>query len=259
MQTGNPADIRRRHSKRQQKRRRQQLIRRTIFLTFLSAVLLCIIIFGTPLLNIRNVSISGNLKISDDQLAPIAEQLNGRNLLLTGKGSVKKQLYAFAYTDDVSVKRKLFPPSVVIEISEREPMAYLAHNSQFVVVDETARILEVTSISPEIPEIVGLKLTSSNQGEIISLDDNSKLKTVINTFSDFKKSGLLAGVTRISFEDMDNITFNYENRLDGICGPYVDFKRKLGLFREVITSNQLTDKSRGTIDLSKTGHATYRP
>lgn len=259
MKAGSTVDIRRRHTKRQQKRRRQQLIRRTITISTLSVILLCIILFATPLLHIRGVSISGNIKISTEELQPIAESLSGRNLLLTGKKGVKKMFLGFPYTDDISVNKKLFPPSLIIEIEEREPAICLMHNQEFVVADATGRILEVTSSKPEMPELIGLKLTSSNAGETLSLDDNSKLKTVVNILESFKKSGLLTGITKISLEDMDNIIFNYENRIDGICGPYVDFNRKLGLFREAITSNQLTEKSRGTIDLTKTGHAVYRP
>ena len=52
----------------------------------------------------------------------------------------------------------------------------------------------------ELPELSGLRLTSANVGEIISLDDNSKLKTVISVLENFRKSGLIAGVTVISFE-----------------------------------------------------------
>lgn len=259
MKTGSTVDIRRRHTKRQQKRRRQQLIRRTVTISTLSVILLSIILFATPLLDIRGVNISGNIKITSEELQPIAEGLNGRNLLLTGKKRVKKMFLSFPYADDISVNKNLFPPSLIIEIEEREPAICLMHNQEFVIADATGRILEVTSTKPEMPEIIGLKLTSSNQGETLSLDDNSKLKTVINILESFKKSGLLTGITKISLEDMDNITFNYENRIDGICGPYVDFNRKLGLFREAITSNQLTEKSRGTIDLTKTGHAVYRP
>ena len=106
---------------------------------------------------------------------------------------------------------------------------------------------------------MGLRLTSANAGEIISLDDNSTLKTVISALEAFKKSGLMSGINKIDFSDFENITFNYENRIDGICGPYVDFSRKLSLFREAITSNKLTEHSRGTINLSRTGRAVYTP
>ncbi len=259
MQTTKVNDIKKRHSKRQLKRRRQQLIRRTITLTTLSLILLSIIIFLTPLLHVRGVEIVGNSKIATSELEPIAESLKGRNLLLTGKKDVMKEMSVFAYIDNISVDKKLFPPSVTVEISECIPAAVLVHNSSLVIIDASGKILETGAEKPEVAEVSGLKLTSANPGEIISLDDNAKRETVLDVLSDFKKSGLLSGVTKISFEDIDNITFNYENRIDGICGPYVDFGRKLSLFREAITSNKLTENSRGTIDLTKTGKAVYTP
>ena len=251
--------LQKRHSKRQQQRRRAQLIRRGIFFTLLGVIFLCIIIFATPLFNIRSIEISGNAVIETAQLEQKLSDVLGSNLFLTSSGNIENSVKSFAYADSVSVKRRFLPPSVSIEITECIPAAYLLYNNSFVTIDISGKILEVNDKKAELPEITGLRLTSANVGEIISLDDNSKLKTVISVLENFRKSGLISGVTVISFEDINNITFNYENRLDGICGSYVDFSRKLSLFREAITSNKLTENSRGTIDLTKTGKAVYTP
>ena len=251
--------LQKRHSKRQQQRRRAQLIRRGFFFALLAVIFLCIIIFATPLFNIQNIEISGNSVIETAQIEQRLGSVVGSNLFLTSKGNIEDSVMSFAYADSVSVKRGLFPPTVSIEITECVPAAYLLYNSSFVTIDINGKILEVNDKKSELPELSGLRLTSANVGEIISLDDNSKLKTVISVLENFRKSGLIAGVTVISFEDMNNITFNYENRIDGICGSYVDFSRKLSLFREAITSNKLTENSRGTIDLTKTGKAVYTP
>lgn len=251
--------LQKRHSRRQQQRRRAKLIRRGISLGLLAVIFLCIIIFFTPLFNIQSVQISGNSVIETAELEQRLSGTVGSNLFLTRRSSIENIVMSFAYADKVSVKRRLFPPSVSIEITECIPVAYLLYNNSFVTVDINGKILEVSDKKAELPELSGLRLTSANIGEIISLDDNSKLKTVISVLESFRKSGLISGVTVISFEDIDNITFNYENRIDGICGPYVDFSRKLSLFREAITSNKLTENSRGTIDLTKTGKAVYTP
>ncbi len=251
--------IRKRHSKRQQKRRRQQLIRRYTFFTVLAVIFLCVIIFLTPIFDIRAVNVEGNVMISTDDLNSALGEYMGKNLLLTSKGDVRRTLQGFAYADKISLKKGIFPPSVTVQIEECQPAVYLMHGKSFVTIDKTAKILEVSEAKPEFGELIGLKLTSANVGETLSLDDNSKLKTVVSMLEDFQRSGLLSGVTKISMENMDSITFNYESRIDALCGPYVDFKRKLGLFREAITSNKLTENSRGTIDLTKTGKAVYTP
>ncbi len=259
MQDKRQTDIRNRHSKRQLKRRRQQLARRTIFLGSLSLILLLSIIFFTPIFNIRSVAVEGNSIIETDALLDALTSLDGENLLLTSKRDAKKVLDAFAYIDKVTVKKGLFPPSVTVVIDECKPACYLMHSKSFVVIDKTGKILDVTETKPEFTELTGLKLTSANEGENLSLDDNSKLKTVISMLADFEKSGLLSGVTKINMEDTNNILFNYENRLDAVCGAYSDFSRKLALFREAITSNSFTPNTRGTINLTKSGKAVYTP
>ncbi len=248
-----------RHSRRQKKRRRAQLIRRFISFGLLGVILLCIILFFTPILNIRNVSITGNSKIDTAQIEQSLGMVVGENLLLTRTNKIEDAILSFPYAETVTVKRKLIPPSIIIEIVECEPIAYIIHNKTFVIVNVNGKILEVTDQKPELMELTGLKLTSSNAGEIISLDDNGKLKSVLDVLATFRKSGLMDGVTVINFEDMDNLTFNYQNRIDGICGSTSDLSHKLSLFREAITSNRLTENSRGTIDLTQTGYARYRP
>lgn len=251
--------LQKRHIRRQQQRRRAMMIRRVTSVSLLSAIVLCIIIFFTPLFAIRSVQISGNSII---ETATLEERLNtfvGSNLFTTRKSSIRKSVMDFAYAESVSIKRKLIPPSLIVEITERTPIANLLYNNSYVTIDMTGKILEVGDKNAELPEILGLRLTSANPGELISLDDNSKFKTVIAALEAFRKSGLISGITTINFTDLEEISFNYENRIDGICGPYVDFSRKLSLFREAITSNRLTENSRGTIDLTKTGRAVYTP
>lgn len=251
--------IQKRHTKRQQKRIRAKKIRRMIFYTSLVTVLLCIIIFFTPLLSIRSINVSGNFRIESTELYQSLDIYTSQNLFLTRKGNVRKRILAFPYVESVSVKKKLFPPSLEIELQERESICVIPYNNAYAYIDGSGRILELADRRNDLCEINGLRLTSANPGETISLDDNSGLKTVLQALSAFKKSGLMSGITKIDFSDLENITFNYENRIDGVCGPYVDFSRKLSLFREAITSNKLTEHSRGTINLSRTGRAVYTP
>ena len=51
----------------------------------------------------------------------------------------------------------------------------------------------------------------------------------------------------------------YQDRINGLCGTQLDLGRKLSLFRETILSNNISDKAKGTIDLTVTGKAVYTP
>jgi len=63
----------------------------------------------------------------------------------------------------------------------------------------------------------------------------------------------------MSFEDMTNITFNYQSRIDVICGTHKDFEKKINLFKEGVSPNMMSPSARGTIDLSTTGRVIYTP
>ena len=82
---------------------------------------------------------------------------------------------------------------------------------------------------------------------------------MVMCLEEMKKIGILGGVRTISVADAGNITFNYEDRLDAICGSSVDLEKKLGYFKSAANSNRLTENSRGTIDLTTTGKAIYSP
>ncbi len=251
--------IQKRHLDRQRQRRKQQLRRRIISVSLLSAIVICIVVFLTPLFNIRAINTEGNSKVSTEELSQALSSFLGDNILTTSAKDAKKALASFSYIEAVKVKKSFFPPSVTVIVTEGKPAVYMMHQKSFVVIDKDGKILEVASQKPECTEVTGLRLTSANEGETLSLYDNAKLKTVLGILNSFERSGLLSGVTKINLENLDSISFNYQSRLDAFCGPYVDFDRKLGLFREAVNSASFTENTRGTLDMTKTGKAVYTP
>lgn len=252
--------IQARHDERRQKRIRQQRIRRYTFFTVLGIIAILIVMFFTPLFNIKTVDIVGNNKLSVEEISSQIGDLTGRNLFSTRKRTIKKKLTEFAYTEKVSVKKKPFPPTLTVEITEREPVVQVEFDETYIVIDKDGRVLEKATEKLENVAICsGLKIISSNEGDIISLKEEEVQKNIIACIGSMEKADIIKDITTISFEDMTNISFNYQSRLDVICGTHIDFQRKLELFKEAVNSNKLTQNSRGTINLSTTGKAIYTP
>ena len=249
-----------RHNKRRQKRIREQKIRRYTFFAVLGIIAVLIVMFLTPVFNIKTVNVVGNNKLSQEVIYEQIGDLTGRNLFSTRKRSIKKKLSEFAYTEKVEVKKKPFPPSIVVEITERIPAVQISYAESYIVIDKDGRILEKAAEKQEgIAVCEGLKVASANEGEFISLKKEETQKIVIGCIEYMQKADIIKDITLMSFEDMTNITFNYQSRLDVICGTHIDFKRKLDLFKEAVNSNKLTQNSRGTINLATTGKAIYTP
>ena len=252
-------NIQARHDERRQKRIREQRIRRYTFFGVLAIIAILIVMFFTPLFNIRSVEITGNNKLTNEQIIVEVGELEGKNLFSTG-GGIKKKLKKYAYVENVSVKKKIFPPTLTIEVAERLPAIQFEYAESYMVLDSEGRVLEKRNEKLEnVAVCEGLKVVSANEGEFVSLKDSETQKIIFECIQNMKKADIINDITVMSFVDMTNITFNYQSRLDVICGTHIDFSRKLSLFKEAVNSNKLTQNSRGTINLATTGKAIYTP
>lgn len=253
-------DIQRRHRKRRQQRIREQKIRRFIFFTVIAAILISVIVFFTPIFNIKSVSVIGNERVSTEQVLEKTGDVIGENLFTLRKGAISKGLLEYAYIEKVTVRKKPFPPTLILDIKECKPATQIEYAESYIAIDKTGKILEKSTEKLEGMSVAkGIKILTANEGENIAFKDDEAKKIVLGCIQAMDKADILRDVVTMSFEDMTNITFNYQSRLDVICGTHVDFQRKLALFNEAINSNNLTENSRGTINLSTPGKAIYRP
>lgn len=252
--------IQARHDKRRQKRIREQKIRRCTFFAVLGAIAILAVMFFTPFFNIKSVQINGLNRLSNETITEQIGNITGKNLFRTSKRSVKNKLYKLAYTQKVTVKKKPFPPTVIINIEECVPICQTEYLNQFVTFDKDGKVLEKTAEKQEgIAVLEGIAPVSANEGEPIVFKDEDTQKIIMSCIGYMQKADIIKDITAVSFADMTNITFNYQNRLDAICGTHIDFQRKLALFKEAVNSSKLTENSRGTINLSTTGKAIYTP
>lgn len=252
--------IKARHDERRKKRIKEQKMRRAAFFSFIALIAVLAVMFFTPLFNIKNVQISGNSRISNEEIMSTVGEIEGKNLFSYRKSKIRNRLHKLSYAEKVSVKKKLLPPSIEIDIKESTPAFQAEYAGGFTVVDKSGKVLEQASEKLEgVPIMQGVLITSAKEGDSVVLKDTEAQKIIMSCIENMEKAGIIDGITVMSFEDMTNITFNYQNRLDVICGTHIDFQRKLALFKEAVNSNKLTENSRGTINLSTTGKAIYTP
>lgn len=234
--------------------------RRIIFFSVLGLILMSIIIFFTPLFNIKNINITGNVKIETAQLKQIIGSVEEENLFRLNTKKIIKNIKTLPYVNDVNIKKKVFPVGINVEVTECMPVGYVQNNENYIILDRDFKVLEIIDTPAEnTAQILGIVATSSTEGAIITTDDVQKLTTVTEIFGKLIDEEIISKIGTISFEDMNNITFTYENRLDVICGSVVDFSKKIEMFKKAVTSSKLTENSRGTIDISISGKAIYTP
>ena len=252
--------IRRRHIERQKRRIRQMKRRRCVTVSVLIMIVFIIIIFFTPLFNIRRIEVIGNQKVSTTEIEGKLENCIGKNIFRYGTGTAENNIKSIPYVDTAKISKSFFSSKITATVTECIPAGFMEVGEKKVVVDKQLKVLEVVdSVETDIPKIEGVAVHDVNPGSVIALKNENSLKTVQLCINSIAAEGLLNGVKYISFEDSDNIKFNYQNRLDVVCGNTQNFEKKIKLFNQALNTEKLSDKSRGTIDLSVTGQAVYTP
>lgn len=260
--SGTAGSIRKRHTERQKRRIRMMKIRRTIFFAILFLTVVFIILFYTPIFNIRSVEIEGNQKVEISEILSSIGDIEGENLFRTKISALKKNISKIPYIETVQIKRIVLRPKLSVTVTECTEAAYTQTNDGYIIIDSSAKVLAKTDENNKpagIPEVSGLSPANITVGEKLVIEETDKFDILVKCLSEMKKIDILSGVKNISVADISNITFNYEDRLDAICGTSLDLEKKLGFFKSAVNSSRLTENSRGTIDLTTTGKAIYTP
>lgn len=253
-------NIRIRHSKRQKQRKMMMKRRRIIFFSTVGLILLSIILFFTPLFNIKNINITGNSKVETAEIKQIIGSVEEENLFRLRSKKIIADIKTVPYVEDVSIKKRIFPVGINVEVIECIPVGYIQNNESYIIFDKTFKVLEITDAPLEnVTEMLGIAVTSSQEGAVMTTDDSEKLSEISQVCARLIDEEIISKIGTINFEDMNNIKFTYENRLDVICGSVVDFSKKIGMFKKAVASSKLTENSRGTIDISISGKAIYTP
>lgn len=251
-------EIARRQNKRRKARRRRVMRVRAVTAALLGVVLIVILMFFTPLFNIRGVEISGNEAVSTEQIDAAIGSVEGVNLFKVNCSQIEDRIKETAYISEAKVGRKLIPPMLTVSVTESLPSGYFDHNGQYVVVDEECNILTTEEQKPsKIPEIAGF--TGYTDGQPLPEENSERIAAASEFMRCMNELGLLDKVDILSLDPITSITFTYDGRLEVLCGSSLDLELKLKMFKENIYSSELNERSRGTIDLSVTGKAVYAP
>lgn len=249
-----------RYQKQQKAKRLKRQRRRALLVLILSVTLVLVLMFMTPIFNIRTVTVDGNSLVSAEQFQEKLKPLIGENLFRTGSGKIRKTLKTIPYIDTVDVRKKIFPPTVKIVVTEYTPVAVLKTESNTLLVNAQLRVLSDSGEIPEtIPVVTGFSVSGYELGEIIETDESEKMAIISTALATLESTGIIGEIVEINVNDITDITMNYDNRITVLCGSEFDLDHKLRLFKETMTSNSLAENVRGTMDLKESGKALYTP
>lgn len=255
------ADRRRRLEEMRKKHRRRTARLRATAILFIAAAAAAVLLFMTPAFNIRQIELEGNNAVTKEQIQDKIGSLIGANLFRTSSENIRELMLEIPQIDDVTVSKTLFPPSVKVTISECSPAAYMLSSNKIIVINSELKVIDDSGFfsTDSIPSISGMSIHSYTLNERLSSDSAEKEDVLSVMLSTFESTGLLSKVTYISLDDLSNIKFNYDNRIECECGSSLEMERKIRMFAETLSSDSMDANSMGSMDLSTPGQAVYVP
>lgn len=240
------------NQRRMELQKRKKTFKKMIGL-FLLFVLCAVVAAFTPYFNIRRVNITGNSRVSVQEIEQASGIKTGANIFRVKLSSVQKRIQHISYVHSVRVKRE-FPNQISIEIEESQPVAAASYMGQYVLIDMYGKALEQETQEQmaEITDVViltGLEIKNYTLGEKIIVENERNLKIVLESLSELVHNSLIEQTTEIDLTDPDGVVYKMnEGKLSVLMGDAGDLSYRVKFLKEIL--NKLGGTPRGVIDFT---------
>ena len=200
-------------------KRRRKLIIKIIKWLMLIGIIIAGIIYAmlSPIFNIKNISVTGNSKISSATIISLSNLSIDQNIFNFRTSNIVDNIKQNAYIDKVEINRKL-PDEIEIIVNEREATYMLTLGNAYVYINNQGYILEVTATKGNYPLIVGYTTPEEQiqEGNRLNTDDLEKLSDILKIMetASSMESKLANIITQIDISDKSNyiLTLESENK-----------------------------------------------
>lgn len=193
--------------------------RKFIFKIIKTLVLIGIIIGGiiyamlSPIFNIKDITVSGNSKISSETIISLSGLKLEQNIFNFRTSQIVDSIKQNAYIDTVEINRS-FPDEVEINVTEREATFMLKYGNAYVYINNQGYMLEITSEAGDYPVITNYATPEEQikEGNRLCTEDLEKLNDVLRIMeAASSNNGEIRGlITQINIEDKSNYVLTLE-------------------------------------------------
>ncbi len=230
-----------------------------ILITLLLLVISAVVLFVTPLFNIRDIKVSGNERIAKAEIQIASGIRKNKNIFAINKHRAEKDIKAVGYIEDVKIKRKL-PGTIVIEVKEGTVSAFLDYGGMYAGINTKGQALcRVSKALPATgaPIVKGLGVIKAEVGQKVRLregkeDEYEVLEKLMETF---EKYALTPYITEIDVTKKDDIMFRYNGKLKIELGGLNDYDLKFNYIQAMLS--ELGADATGVINMESENY-TYR-
>lgn len=218
---------------RREKRRRKKA-RKKILVGLMLILMICIGLLFTPLFNLKEMEITGNKKVTTEEIIKKSGFVLSQNIFKFKLNTAGESIAKIPYINSVIIQRKL-PDKVEISVTECIPLAYVQSADGMVVVDKDGKVLEkkTEEITYVLPILFDFKFDKYVLGEKISENNNKKLQKTLEITKNLYNNNLIEDVLSIT-TTKGELYLNFRNGLKVIVGNEENIEGKLTMLKEVL-------------------------
>ncbi len=208
---------------------------------------------------IKFIAVNGANNVTEEEIIKLSSIYYGENIFRINKKNSMKSIFQNPYVKMIKIKRGI-PNRVVIDIIEREIMAYVPYVGSYLNIDEEGMILEINPAikRPDLPVVKGLKFETFKVGECLSIENKEQFSTTTMLIKEIKDAGMLNLVSEIDVSDLSNITLKIKEGLKANLGEADNMNYKIN-FAKSIVEDVKKQNLKGTIEMSHKGNPVFKP
>ncbi len=213
----------------------------------ISGVLLAVVIIMiSPLFDIKNINVTEMVAYSKNEICTIGDIKEGDNLFITAVTAAGK-LEGDPYFKNVDIDISL-PSTVSVNIEERRVRGYISYMGSYLYIDENGLVMDSkTNFKENLPVFTGLEFSKFKVGDILEVEREEVLETVVELTQIFTLYDALEKVDSVDVKDTGNITVT-SGGVKVRLGGRDDLDQKIRTMKEVLA--QIGEEERGTLDIS---------
>lgn len=189
-----------------------------------SVVVVGWLIYQSPLLQVRAVSVSG-AEIVDPAILAEVSGLKGQNIISVDTATAKGRLLSLSSIRDVSISRR-WPGRMSIRVEERRPWGYWQVKEQPYVIDEEGVVLDDVRPDEGAPTIFEL----DSERRLIAGDRvDADALTLSRQLVDSAPRALKRNVVGLEYSEHSGLTVEFDGGLRATFGDSRDLDYKLSV------------------------------
>lgn len=215
------------------KLKKNSFFKNSIFIPFIILITALIILAFSPLFDIKQLKIEGNLRLTENSIIKVSGIELNSNILRLNKNIIKENIRSLPYVESVSIRRS-WPDTVTIFVTEKDDFAKLEVLGSVITVDENGMVLQAFSDGTDIdlPLIDGIEVLSYGVNKTIETSSQDEYNNILEVLKIFKKNDMLNVIERI-LQDSNIIIYTKDGHVINV-GDVNDLEYKCKRLKAVL-------------------------